>query len=180
MPFSTAGVPFILKAGKALNSRKAEIRVQFKDVPGDIFKCEPSFFSLKKIMVFTLFNRKTFTFPVVTFTSWADKLSCCLFSPHYSFFLFEKKKENLRFHVFKSVNISLFPIEIGFFFGCRFRLESLRAGQSQGRNEFVIRLQPSEAMYMKLTVSPLKKQTLRSKWTPFYAPSGLKKLAFSA
>ncbi|RWW78662.1 hypothetical protein BHE74_00013105, partial [Ensete ventricosum] len=33
------GVPFILKAGKALNSRKAEIRVQFKDVPGDIFKC---------------------------------------------------------------------------------------------------------------------------------------------
>ncbi|XP_062151555.1 glucose-6-phosphate 1-dehydrogenase, cytoplasmic isoform [Alnus glutinosa] len=57
------GVPFILKAGKALNSRKAEIRVQFKDVPGDIFKC-----------------------------------------------------------------------------------------QKQGRNEFVIRLQPSEAMYMKLTV----------------------------
>ncbi|KAH8483830.1 hypothetical protein H0E87_028300 [Populus deltoides] len=52
------GVPFILKAGKALNSRKAEIRVQFKDVPG----------------------------------------------------------------------------------------------QKQGRNEFVIRLQPSEAMYMKLTV----------------------------
>ncbi|XAR58254.1 Glucose-6-phosphate dehydrogenase [Bertholletia excelsa] len=34
------GVPFILKAGKALNSRKAEIRVQFKDVPGDIFKCQ--------------------------------------------------------------------------------------------------------------------------------------------
>lgn len=57
------GVPFILKAGKALNSRKAEIRVQFKEVPGDIFKCK-----------------------------------------------------------------------------------------KQGRNEFVIRLQPSEAMYMKLTV----------------------------
>ncbi|XVE67768.1 hypothetical protein DITRI_Ditri09bG0014800 [Diplodiscus trichospermus] len=57
------GVPFIMKAGKALNSRKAEIRVQFKDVPGDIFKCK-----------------------------------------------------------------------------------------KQGRNEFVIRLQPSEAMYMKLTV----------------------------
>lgn len=36
---SCLGVPFILKAGKALNSRKAEIRVQFKDVPGDIFKC---------------------------------------------------------------------------------------------------------------------------------------------
>ncbi|PON95275.1 glucose-6-phosphate dehydrogenase [Trema orientale] len=52
------GVPFIVKAGKALNSRKAEIRVQFKDVPG----------------------------------------------------------------------------------------------KKQGRNEFVIRLQPSEAMYMKLTV----------------------------
>lgn len=57
------GVPFILKAGKALNSRKAEVRVQFKDVPGDIFKC-----------------------------------------------------------------------------------------QKQGRNEFVIRLQPLEAIYMKLTV----------------------------
>lgn len=28
------------------------------------------------------------------------------------------------------------------------------AGKKQGRNEFVIRLQPSEAMYMKLTVSP--------------------------
>ncbi|KAL3679932.1 hypothetical protein R1sor_022888 [Riccia sorocarpa] len=57
------GVPFIIKAGKALDGRKAEIRVQFKDVPGDIFKC----------------NKK-------------------------------------------------------------------------GRNEFVMRLQPSEAMYMKLTV----------------------------
>ncbi|EPS70489.1 glucose-6-phosphate 1-dehydrogenase [Genlisea aurea] len=34
------GVPFILKAGKALDSRKAEIRIQFKDVPGDIFKCK--------------------------------------------------------------------------------------------------------------------------------------------
>lgn len=34
------GVPFIMKAGKALNNRKAEIRIQFKDVPGDIFKCK--------------------------------------------------------------------------------------------------------------------------------------------
>lgn len=35
------GVPFILKAGKALDSRKAEIRVQFKDVPGDILcRCQ--------------------------------------------------------------------------------------------------------------------------------------------
>lgn len=31
------GVPFILKSGKALNERKAEIRIQFKEVPGDIF-----------------------------------------------------------------------------------------------------------------------------------------------
>jgi glucose-6-phosphate 1-dehydrogenase len=31
------GVPFILKCGKALNERKAEIRIQFKDVPGNIF-----------------------------------------------------------------------------------------------------------------------------------------------
>jgi glucose-6-phosphate 1-dehydrogenase len=57
------GVPFIMKAGKALDARKAEIRVQFKDAPGDIFKCK-----------------------------------------------------------------------------------------KQGRNEFVMRLQPEEAMYMKLTV----------------------------
>lgn len=34
-----AGVPFIMKAGKALDSRKAEICVQFQDAPGDIFKC---------------------------------------------------------------------------------------------------------------------------------------------
>eukprot|EP00262_Sarcandra_glabra_P012783 TRINITY_DN336_c0_g1_i2.p1 TRINITY_DN336_c0_g1~~TRINITY_DN336_c0_g1_i2.p1 ORF type:complete len:523 (+),score=96.57 TRINITY_DN336_c0_g1_i2:266-1834(+) len=69
------GVPFILKAGKALNSRKAEIRVQFKDVPGDIFKCK-----------------------------------------------------------------------------------------KQGRNEFVIRLQPLEAMYMKLTVKQpgLEMSTIQS------------------
>ncbi|CAN7128299.1 unnamed protein product [Brassica rapa subsp. narinosa] len=69
------GVPFILKAGKALNSRKAEIRIQFKDVPGDIFRCI-----------------------------------------------------------------------------------------KQGRNEFVIRLQPSEAMYMKLTVKQpgLEMQTVQS------------------
>ncbi|KAJ6801819.1 glucose-6-phosphate 1-dehydrogenase, cytoplasmic isoform [Iris pallida] len=76
------GVPFILKAGKALNSRKAEIRVQFKDVPGDIFKCK-----------------------------------------------------------------------------------------KQGRNEFVIRLQPSEAMYMKLTVKKpgLEMSTIQSELDLSYA-----------
>ncbi len=31
-----AGVPFILKAGKALNERKTEIRIQFRDTPTDI------------------------------------------------------------------------------------------------------------------------------------------------
>ncbi|EDV25860.1 uncharacterized protein TRIADDRAFT_24087, partial [Trichoplax adhaerens] len=31
------GVPFIMKCGKALNERKAEVRIQFRDVPGDIF-----------------------------------------------------------------------------------------------------------------------------------------------
>ncbi|KAG5330561.1 G6PD dehydrogenase, partial [Acromyrmex charruanus] len=31
------GVPFILRCGKALNERKAEVRVQYQDVPGDIF-----------------------------------------------------------------------------------------------------------------------------------------------
>lgn len=32
------GVPFILKCGKALNENKFEVRIQFKDVPGDIFE----------------------------------------------------------------------------------------------------------------------------------------------
>lgn len=32
-----AGVPFILKAGKALNERKAEMRIQFKDAPAASF-----------------------------------------------------------------------------------------------------------------------------------------------
>lgn len=31
------GVPFILKCGKALNERKAEVRIQYHNVPGDIF-----------------------------------------------------------------------------------------------------------------------------------------------
>lgn len=35
--FSSSGVPFILRCGKALNERKAEVRLQFTDVPGDIF-----------------------------------------------------------------------------------------------------------------------------------------------
>lgn len=36
------GVPFIIRAGKALNERKAEVRIQYKDVPGDIFNNEIS------------------------------------------------------------------------------------------------------------------------------------------
>ena len=32
------GVPFLLKAGKALASRAAEIRVQFRHVPGNLFR----------------------------------------------------------------------------------------------------------------------------------------------
>jgi len=31
------GVPFIMRAGKALNERKTEVRIQFKDIPGDIY-----------------------------------------------------------------------------------------------------------------------------------------------
>ena len=31
------GVPFIVRAGKATNERKAEIRIQYKDVPGSLF-----------------------------------------------------------------------------------------------------------------------------------------------
>jgi len=34
------GVPFILRAGKATNERKAEVRIQYRDVPGDIFQGE--------------------------------------------------------------------------------------------------------------------------------------------
>jgi len=34
------GVPFIMKCGKALGERKAEVRIQYKDVPGDIFNGE--------------------------------------------------------------------------------------------------------------------------------------------
>lgn len=35
------GVPFIIKAGKALEERRADVRVQFKDPPGDIFVGTP-------------------------------------------------------------------------------------------------------------------------------------------
>mmetsp|Transcript_201 Transcript_201/g.279 ORF Transcript_201/g.279 Transcript_201/m.279 type:complete len:521 (+) Transcript_201:104-1666(+) len=34
------GVPFIIKAGKALNEGKCEIRVQLRDVPGDLFSSQ--------------------------------------------------------------------------------------------------------------------------------------------
>ena len=34
------GVPFIVEAGKALNEHKCEIRLQLKDVPGDLFAAE--------------------------------------------------------------------------------------------------------------------------------------------
>lgn len=36
------GVPFIMRAGKALNERKAELRIQYRDVPGNIFSKTPS------------------------------------------------------------------------------------------------------------------------------------------
>ena len=32
------GVPFLLKAGKALHTRRAEIRVQFRHVPGNLYR----------------------------------------------------------------------------------------------------------------------------------------------
>ena len=31
------GVPFLMKAGKALHTRRAEIRVQFRHVPGNLY-----------------------------------------------------------------------------------------------------------------------------------------------
>jgi len=36
------GVPFILKAGKALNEKRSEIRIQLRQTPGDIFGDDPS------------------------------------------------------------------------------------------------------------------------------------------
>ena len=36
------GVPFILKAGKALNEKRSEIRIQLRQTPGDIFGVDPS------------------------------------------------------------------------------------------------------------------------------------------
>jgi glucose-6-phosphate 1-dehydrogenase len=44
-----------MKAGKALNSRKAEIRVQFKDVPGDIFR-SMNYTIPYDILMFSLYN----------------------------------------------------------------------------------------------------------------------------
>lgn len=35
--FSWEGVPFFLRCGKALNERKAEVRIQYKEVSGNIF-----------------------------------------------------------------------------------------------------------------------------------------------
>jgi len=35
------GVPFVLKCGKGLNERKAEVRIQFKKPPGMLFQQEP-------------------------------------------------------------------------------------------------------------------------------------------
>lgn len=40
------GVPFFLRCGKALNERKAEVRIQFKDVAGDIFSGMPNYFRI--------------------------------------------------------------------------------------------------------------------------------------
>ena len=36
------GIPFLLRAGKGLNDRKAEIRVVFRDVPANIFAASPT------------------------------------------------------------------------------------------------------------------------------------------
>ena len=56
------GVPFILKAGKALDSTKGEIRVQFKDVPGDIYKCvcNTSFLLLGHLCIFCILQINCF------------------------------------------------------------------------------------------------------------------------
>ena len=45
------GVPFIMKAGKALDSRKAEIRIQFKDAPAVGFMFPGSKFSRNELVM---------------------------------------------------------------------------------------------------------------------------------
>lgn len=43
------GVPFILRCGKALNERKAEVRIQYHDVAGKKDEEEEEFWEFQKI-----------------------------------------------------------------------------------------------------------------------------------
>ena len=63
-----AGVPFIMKAGKALNERKCEVRIQFKHPPGAEFKFGGAEVPLNELVIrvqpndaiYFKFNVKTF------------------------------------------------------------------------------------------------------------------------
>lgn len=62
-----AGVPFILKAGKGLNERRSEVRIQLRDVPGDLFSEEhgqgPNEFVLRMQPVEELYLKMTIKKP---------------------------------------------------------------------------------------------------------------------
>lgn len=88
-----------------MESSKAEIRVQFNDVPGDIFKCT-------NLTIILLFHKLLF----ILNNSLCDFMQTKILNSDFLHYL----------------DIT---------------------GKKQGRNEFVIKLQPSESMYMKLAVS---------------------------
>ena len=82
------GVPFILKAGKALNSRKAEIRVQFKDAPGDIFRCTyPMCFHILNVLSLSLFLQVLLT---VIYQCPPENLICLVITTLNDFVLITK------------------------------------------------------------------------------------------
>ena len=99
------GVPFVLKAGKGLGERRSEIRIQLKDVPGDIFDDE-------------------------------------------------EEEEDEDEEEAAAARDDSHP-------GCEPSRSSTKT--DPGPNEFVIRLQPHEEMYMKLTI----KGAYSSHWFPY-------------
>ena len=60
------GVPFFLRCGKALNERKAEVRIQFKDIAGDIFAGEFGLRFLSISFGFFRFNQGNELFSFIT------------------------------------------------------------------------------------------------------------------
>lgn len=147
-----------MRAGKALDSRKAEVRVQFKDVPGDIFKCE--YFLMPFLwgqIVPSCDKRET----CLVFRQWIiESLFITLFTngrahpsrimPLCSLDILSLLLRILTRNLFARFGIwYLDPLLETF---THLMLSLLCIGKNKGPNEFVMRLQPDEAMYMKLTV----------------------------